>query len=866
MASFKVPCPSCESLVLIKNPNLVGTKVECPKCKYRFKVEEPKGDATGEEPKKKDDGKDKKKGKQPPNKKVLAGVVIGVVAVAVLAGVGYMILGGGGKGKPVVSPNPTPYAGTPNTGDNENKSDEEKEKEAKEKEKKKDSGKGERIPAGVKAITNLMHPDTVGVFRFDLGRIGDSALGPQLFDVNTAKLFHKSMGFDIGEVTNCFYCAVGADRSPFVVVQVRSARKVEETEKKMGLYRAHAAVGNRSLYKVESNPFLTAVGSTFTLQSLLANYLQPAVPPKAAAKAEDKPFGICVYDTQTILIGDLGLLEKYLQELGDDGFPLPRGVSATPKDGSPDLSQVAVYKALDPELKRAMLAMEGLDAPPALAVWAEKFDAKRFDPKQLKDAHKPIADAISPLVNPPPSRILHYGVRLSDLDPKRLHVIAQLFVAPTDQEPILKSLSPKLRDGTLIASLLLSPSPLHDDTPIEYRDLTGITADPGTVPGGVPGGGEGGQPVGPRSSGGGSGPGPGGLQVPRGGEGGLAVPQGPALPEGGQPMPTQPAGHSYVELRTHEDMVTVTASIQWKDAVFNQIVFPRLKAQTDTLKGQLEVQSGSFDPHVLSKVPVEAAKVPVPMKREDFNAFPRGTIPRKSDGQFPVLAPPEARLSFFVNLLPYLGRDPMVRSRDAAWYSSTNSAAAEQWVPELLVPYYPASSWRVESSLAPGRTFGGTNYVGIAGRGADAARLNPANPSDQKLMGMTGYDWNSTPAEVKDGLSNTIYIMQVKPGIGRPWIAGGGATLMGMDDRSGHPMDDFASHHPGQSKPGAYAVMGDGSVRYVPSDIKKEVVLGMATRAGEEKSLPGEDAPLVPPPAPPMVPGDMPVEKKAMGQ
>src|SRR5215831_1281763 len=43
MPSFKVPCPSCENPVLITNSSQVGTKVECPKCKYRFKVEEPAG-------------------------------------------------------------------------------------------------------------------------------------------------------------------------------------------------------------------------------------------------------------------------------------------------------------------------------------------------------------------------------------------------------------------------------------------------------------------------------------------------------------------------------------------------------------------------------------------------------------------------------------------------------------------------------------------------------------------------------------------------------------------------------------------------------------------------------------------------------
>src|SRR5258708_4040756 len=39
--SFRQACPSCEAMVPIKDSSLVGKKVDCPKCKYRFVVEEP---------------------------------------------------------------------------------------------------------------------------------------------------------------------------------------------------------------------------------------------------------------------------------------------------------------------------------------------------------------------------------------------------------------------------------------------------------------------------------------------------------------------------------------------------------------------------------------------------------------------------------------------------------------------------------------------------------------------------------------------------------------------------------------------------------------------------------------------------------
>ena len=40
-ASFKQQCPSCEAWVPIKDSSLIGRKIDCPKCKYRFVVEDP---------------------------------------------------------------------------------------------------------------------------------------------------------------------------------------------------------------------------------------------------------------------------------------------------------------------------------------------------------------------------------------------------------------------------------------------------------------------------------------------------------------------------------------------------------------------------------------------------------------------------------------------------------------------------------------------------------------------------------------------------------------------------------------------------------------------------------------------------------
>jgi hypothetical protein len=216
--------------------------------------------------------------------------------------------------------------------------------------------------------------------------------------------------------------------------------------------------------------------------------------------------------------------------------------------------------------------------------------------------------------------------------------------------------------------------------------------------------------------------------------------------------------------------------------------------------------------------------------------FPPATIarPPSDPSRLGLSYPPIQRLSFFTELLPFVGRGNILNgiTSTAAWYDDVNAGAAESWVPEFLVAYYDQAAWRATSTLAPGRVLGGTNYVAIAGVGPDAARYNAKEPAQQKLMGISGYDWGSKVEEVTDGLANTIYLMQVPPGYARPWAAGGGATVLGLD--KANPIADFKLQRP-DGKWGTTAIMGDGAVRWISADIKPSDLLALATRAGGEK-------------------------------
>ncbi len=208
--SFKIACPSCEAPVLIKNPDLVGTKVECPKCKYRFKVEAPatapadpkaKGkdgkDAkdAGKDGKAPDKAADKKAAADPKKKKAAAGknkklvpIIVGAVALVVLIGVGVAVFGGSSK-------KPDPFAGLGGRGGGGGDGEEPPPEDGKKPPPK--SG----IPASAKNTTNLLPGQTVAIYRFNLDKVRESPISTALLDdPQIRQSFKASMGFPVEDV------------------------------------------------------------------------------------------------------------------------------------------------------------------------------------------------------------------------------------------------------------------------------------------------------------------------------------------------------------------------------------------------------------------------------------------------------------------------------------------------------------------------------------------------------------------------------------------------------------------------------------------------------------------------------------------
>jgi hypothetical protein len=194
-----------------------------------------------------------------------------------------------------------------------------------------------------------------------------------------------------------------------------------------------------------------------------------------------------------------------------------------------------------------------------------------------------------------------------------------------------------------------------------------------------------------------------------------------------------------------------------------------------------------------------------------------------------TLFPPEDRLSWIATLLPYYGHLEWhgELSFGRPWNDTLNARITRR--PLELV---------VNPALGPSQTKAGfpvTHYVGLAGLGADAGKLEAGDPR----AGLFGYNRRTTREQIGDGASHTIAVMGVSDKLGA-WAAGGEATVrpLATEPYVNGP-DGFGSGQPN----GMLLGMADGSVRFVSNQIDPRVLERMATING------GESGPDLPPEA-----------------
>lgn len=885
-ARFSVTCPSCDADVPVRSTSAVGTKIECPKCKFRFVCPTaPDSDTPTKAGKETEDsakGKEKKKSKKKGNSTVMVGAVLGVVAVAALAGA-YMFLfsDDSGPAKPVNPPGgggvaqvpPPPMPGDdegmddpmpmefdeegnpiPKEDPAEPKDDPDGEETPK-KEKPEPKAPPRRI-GPVSDVTNLLPGNTKSVLRLDMNQIPKTPLYAAMFDASVRAMFQESMTFAPGDLEYVYICEVD-NEVPFVVIRSRAPIDEQTFLRRSNAEKAaESPLQGRYFFVIKSNPFLQAMYGAFSSEAISAAM---GAPPTVSNRPEktfaEERFAVHVRDDLTMLISTEEALTKYLRGLEANGYPeyqteiipeskepepkkpadgddpvsspgaeeegavdpgsaeidpmnIPTGAPKAPKEDKRKLyTSIPTYRTIDPNLKRLIndIEQEHEDRPAILLV--TQVDQRQVAARDLNQTAGQLGDpALSGVFNP----VSMVGLTLTTLG--REKIVANLTMELVEVDEARRVVSEMLYPAMQLLALPLGQSLGAD---ITVRDQTA----------------KGGQQPGRPGFGNPGFPGDDGYDD----EGAYAEPEfgvAPGFPgPGGPGRPgdkKEKRKPSYIDMYASDRTVNVSLEIFWDEEKYDDNVYPKVVQTAAQFKGKMAVLSGERDWQALAPAVGQMAT-----KTE----FPKGTLQRQSNQtRMRLPYPPDQKVGFLAELLPYIGRGGLraqIQDRTHAWYDDENQLAADTWVPEFLVPSYPPNAWRASHPKAPGRSLGGTNFVGLAGLGLDAARMNPSDPSHAKKAGITGYDWNSKVEDITDGTSNTIYMIQVPPTMSRPWIAGGGSTLVGVDDKGDDPFKPFVSPGP-DGKRGAYVLMGDGSVRWIKEGVDPAVFRGMVTRAGGE--------------------------------
>jgi hypothetical protein len=203
--------------------------------------------------------------------------------------------------------------------------------------------------------------------------------------------------------------------------------------------------------------------------------------------------------------------------------------------------------------------------------------------------------------------------------------------------------------------------------------------------------------------------------------------------------------------------------------------------------------------------------------------------------------PPDKRLSWYVEIYPafMMGGVKLHVDWRKAWDDPDNCPPLESYGKLPEESQGPEIAGRIKLFQCrpvdpdPGQPCP-THYVGVAGLGADAATL----PLNDPRAGFFGYDRKLAEADVKDGLSTTLMLLEAQDG--GPWTAGGRSTVRGLVNdgtpcvgvqlESGHRGDRLFSR-----RMQTLALFADGSVRRLDESTSPRVIEAQATvAAGDE--------------------------------
>ncbi|MGL6075240.1 MAG: DUF1559 domain-containing protein [Fimbriiglobus sp.] len=209
-----------------------------------------------------------------------------------------------------------------------------------------------------------------------------------------------------------------------------------------------------------------------------------------------------------------------------------------------------------------------------------------------------------------------------------------------------------------------------------------------------------------------------------------------------------------------------------------------------------------------------------------------GLAPQIPAGTIPSMLPPEERLSWVVTLMPSFNQNrqdtgTLYRQLDQTltWNGGPNQAVSE--VPLKLLLSYSNPALPVPGEPAK------TQFVGLAGIGADGATLPPTDPR----AGCFRYQSPTDFAGITDGLSQTILFGEVSTNLG-PWLRGGPSTLRSLD-LAAPPYLGTGGQFGGNQPAGTIFGMADSGVRIFTDRTHRDILHNLITLSGGHP-IPGE--------------------------
>jgi hypothetical protein len=339
------------------------------------------------------------------------------------------------------------------------------------------------------------------------------------------------------------------------------------------------------------------------------------------------------------------------------------------------------------------------------------------------------------------------------------------------------------------------------------------------------------------------GPGPGMGRPPRGGRAGPGGEDVPGFPGAGQPN-NEPASakDGTVTILALDKTVVVTADLLLKEKAYG-LLMDGATAYVISLRGEADAATTRSRVHELAAALQEYVKAK--------GHYPRGALHRPPSAERVIDWAPAQRLSWMVDLLPFLQQgeykdlfEDRVKGFDAtkSWRDPPNLYLGMMVIPQYVVLGKPNNPYKVRY---PGMLIrlGATHFVGMAGVGLDAAEYDPSNPAVAKKLGIFGYNREIKPDQIKNP-EQTIALIQVPVEHKAPWIAGGGSTVRGVSEDADALRPFVCAEY--QGKPGTFAIMADGKVRFIPAATPPDTFRTLCTINGDKVRSLDEIAPEVP--------------------